>query len=242
MPLRDHFRPPLSTQRSWESFHAAWISSLADALNEILPPRYFAERQVHAGPRIEIDVATMEQSAVGPLPSRNGGTATRTAPAYSPPVPSMTTGAVFADDFEVKVIESGAGPTLVAAIELVSPGNKDRAEARRAFAAKCVTYLANGVSLIVVDVVTSRSGNVHNEIVSFLPRATDCRFGGDEELSAIAYRPVRRDDRPEIDIWTHALKLGLELPVLPLALDATECVPVELETTYKDALRRSRIT
>src|SRR5262245_12837205 len=199
MPLRDHFRPPLSTQRSWESFHAAWIASMADALNEILPPRYFAERQVHAGPRIEIDVATMEQSAVGPLPSRNGGTATRTAAAYAPPAPSMTAETEFADDFEVRVIESGAGPTLVAAIELVSPGNKDRPEARRAFAAKCVTYLANGVSLMVIDVVTSRSGNVHNEIVSFLQGASECQFGSEDALSAIAYRPVGRANRREFD-------------------------------------------
>jgi len=242
MPLRDHFRPPLSTLRSWESFHAAWIASLADALNEILPPRYFAERQVHAGPRIEIDVATLEEATLGPVPSRNGGTATRTAPAYAPPAPSMTTEAVFADDFEIRIIESGAGPTLVAAIELVSPGNKDRADARRTFAAKCATYLANGVSLIVVDVVTSRAGNLHNEIVSFLPRASDCRFGDDASLSAIAYRPIRRDGQPEIDIWTHALGLGQDLPILPLALDAVECVPVDLESTYADALRRSRMT
>ena len=42
------------------------------------------------------------------------------------------------------------GATLVAAIELVSPGNKDRPEARLAFAAKCVSYLTRGVGLIVV--------------------------------------------------------------------------------------------
>jgi hypothetical protein len=24
MPLLDHFRPPLSGSRHWESFHAAW--------------------------------------------------------------------------------------------------------------------------------------------------------------------------------------------------------------------------
>jgi len=37
MPLLDHFRPPLSRERHWEAFHAAWAGSIADALNRVLP-------------------------------------------------------------------------------------------------------------------------------------------------------------------------------------------------------------
>ena len=44
--------------------------------------------------------------------------------------------AVFPDEIEVLVIHRSGGPTLVGAIELVSPANKDRPETRRAFAAK----------------------------------------------------------------------------------------------------------
>jgi hypothetical protein len=40
MPLLDHFYPPLSRERPWESFHAAWDGSIADALNRLLPPDY----------------------------------------------------------------------------------------------------------------------------------------------------------------------------------------------------------
>ena len=47
MPLLDHFHPPLSLERHWESFHAAWAGSLADALNRRLPGGYFAEEQAH---------------------------------------------------------------------------------------------------------------------------------------------------------------------------------------------------
>ena len=59
MPLLDHFHPPLSLERHWESFHAAWSGSLADALNHILPECYFAEELTHAGTGVEIDVATL---------------------------------------------------------------------------------------------------------------------------------------------------------------------------------------
>ena len=31
MPLLDHFRPPLSERRPWESLHAAWAGALAAA-------------------------------------------------------------------------------------------------------------------------------------------------------------------------------------------------------------------
>jgi hypothetical protein len=80
MPLLDHFHPPLSQERHWESFHAAWIGSLADALNRTLPSGYFAEEQVHAGPGVEIDVATQEgRSALGGA-SPNGGARRRQLP------------------------------------------------------------------------------------------------------------------------------------------------------------------
>ncbi len=56
MPLLDHFHPPLSQRRHWESFHAAWATTIVDRLNDgILPPGYFAEEQIHPGARVEIE-------------------------------------------------------------------------------------------------------------------------------------------------------------------------------------------
>ena len=45
---------------------------------------------------------------------------------------------------EVRTLATDTGPKLVAAIELVSPGNKDRPAERRAFAIKCASHLAQG--------------------------------------------------------------------------------------------------
>src|SRR5262245_11673705 len=63
MPLLDHFHPPLHPTHRWESFHARWAVAIADALNETLPPRFFAETQVHLGSRIEADVVEFEHHA-----------------------------------------------------------------------------------------------------------------------------------------------------------------------------------
>ncbi len=242
MPLLDHFRPPLSLERRWESFHAAWIGSLADALNRDLPPGYFAEEQVHAGPGVEIDVATLERRPTPAGASLNGGgTATLTAPAWAPPAPAWSLPAVFADDFEVRVFSSRAGPALVAALELVSPGNKDRPEARRAFATKCASYLHQGVSLIVIDVVTELHANLHDEVMGLLAGGQAFCLPDEVDLYAVAYRPVRRDGRAEIDVWPAPLALAAALPTLPLALNAELSLPVDLEETYTDACRRRRL-
>jgi hypothetical protein len=242
MPLLDHFHPPLSLERRWESFHAAWSGSLADALNRTLPAGYFAEEQTHAGAGVEIDVATLERGE-GPAGTRPNGpaTATLSARAWSPPAPALTIPAVFADDFEVRVISTATGPRLVAAIELISPRNKDRPDARRGFAIKCASYLHQGISLIILDIVTERHANLHEEVMQLLPAGSPSPQLAGLFLYAVAYRPVRRESREEIDIWPEPLAVGSPLPGLPLALNAEAGLHVDLEETYMDACRRRRL-
>ena len=66
---------------------------------------------------------------------------------------------MFADDGD---------PRLTAAIELLSPRNKDRPQARQAFAVKCVGYLQQGSSVVVVDTVTTRRADLNAAILSLL--------------------------------------------------------------------------
>jgi hypothetical protein len=129
----------------------------------------------------------------------------------------------------------------VGAIELVSPGNKDRPEARHAFVAKCVAYLTRGIGLIVVDIVTNRLANLHNDLVSFLGRAEPFLLGPATPTYAVAYRPSRQPSGDQIEVWPRPLPLGEPLPVLPLGLRNAEVVPVDLEETYGEARERSRL-
>src|SRR5262245_50092776 len=241
MPLLDHFHPPLQGRRHWEAFHGRWAAAMADALNETLPEEYFAEFQVTLGTRVEVDVATFTDEG-GAGPARPDGAATAVqARAWAPPAPVVVVPAVFPDDFAVHVFSSAAGPTLVAAIELVSPGNKDRDEARRAFAVKCAAYLQKGVGLMVVDIVTSRHANLHDELAALLGHAEGFRFPAPTPLYATAYRPAHRQERNEIDLWREALALGQPLPTLPLAVRGLGCLPIDLEGTYMEARKRVRI-
>jgi Protein of unknown function (DUF4058) len=141
----------------------------------------------------------------------------------------------------VQVYATITGATLVGAIELISPGNKDRPEARRAFAAKCVSYLTRGVGLIVVDIVTNRLTNLHNEVIALLGQREPFLLAAAPTNYAVAYRPSRQTSGDQIEIWPRPLSLGQELPVLPLALRNAGVVPVDLEETYNEACERSRL-
>jgi hypothetical protein len=232
MPLHDHFRPPLSLRRHWHAFHNSWATYISSELNRQLPPGYFAEANVQFG--IEIDVAAMEESghAASPFPSPTGWTPP--APALSLPFTSVT------DIVEVAVFHNEGGPTLAGAVELVSPANKDRPAQRDAFVSKCAAYLQQGVGLVIVDVVTERRANLHEELLTRVGSRNGDPF--DAELYATAYRPVRRGDQTSLDVWQVALTLGHVLPTMPLWLRGSICLPLDLEATYERTRQEQRVT
>ena len=74
--------------------------------------------------------------------------------------------------------------TLVGAVELVSPSNKDRPASREALVSKCAGYIRSGVGLVVVDVVTDRPADLHRDLLqrvgsagSFCSRMRDTLLG-----------------------------------------------------------------
>jgi hypothetical protein len=240
MPLLDHFHPPLSTTRHWESFHAAWGTEIMRTLNrKVLPAGCFAEAQVHVGSRVEIDVATFEQDGTSTTAAQgSSGGVTLT---WAPPAAALVMPAVFPDEIEVQVFRMSGGATLVGAIELVSPRNKDRPEARRLFAAKCASYLQAGVGLVIVDIVTERQANLHNELIGLMQQAATFEMADGALLYAVAYRPSRQQSGDQIEVWPVLLAVGQALPTVPLALRGVATVPVDLEGTYTMTCQDSRL-
>jgi Protein of unknown function (DUF4058) len=242
MPLLDHFHPPLLGRRHWEGFYGGWAAAIAGNLNErLLPAEYFAEFQVKLGTRVEVNIATLTEGGEQETERANGAATAVQTLTWAPPAATAVMPAVFPDDFEVQVFSSMTGPTLVAAIELVSPANKDRDETRHAFAAKCAAYLQRGIGLIVIDVVTSRHANLHDELMALMGHGTTFAFGAPTLLYATAYRPMHRDERNEIDLWRAPLALGQPLPTLPLAVRGLASLPIDLESSYMEACTRGRI-
>ena len=117
----------------------------------------------------------------------NGGVATAV---WAPPEPTLVvaTDLPEIDEYEVRVYgHEGCGRRLVAAVEIVSPANKDRPETRRAFVAKCAALLLDRVSVTIVDLVTTRTPNLYGELMEF--------FGPAGSTSSLAGR-LRRPYMP----------------------------------------------
>jgi hypothetical protein len=236
MPLRDHFHGELARRRPWEGVHGLWIPALVRRLAPHLPPRFFAVPQVHLGVSVEPDVATFEEErSLGPSPGGNGGVATAV---WAPARPTRALGVEFPaqDAFELAVYDEDSGRRLVAVLEMVSPRNKDRPDARRDFAIKCASYLQQRVSVIIVDVVTDRHSDLYGELLSLLDLERGTPWPGQPPLYAVALRTTKVGDRWRMDTWEEPLALGQALPTMPLWLADNLTVPVELEASYEETL------
>jgi hypothetical protein len=121
---------------------------------------------------------------------------------------------------------------------LVSPANKDRPLHREAFVSKCVAYLQAGVGLVLVDVVTERTADLHRELLVRLGMGDP---GPGHALSGSAFRPVERDGTRALDVWREPIAVGHPLPTLPLWLRGGLCLPVELEATYQRTCIEQRV-
>jgi hypothetical protein len=203
-----------------------------------LPAEYFAMPLVTLGGGVQVDVGTFES---GEQPgSINRGVVTQT---WAPPQPPLSAAVDFVslDVYEVRVMQQMGGPQLRSAIELVSPGNKDRASHRRAFAVKCAAYLQQGVAVIIVDVVTERTANLHATVADILGLAHPLAWASPSQLYAVAYRPMQAHDTQHLDVWPEALAIGATLPTMPLWLHEALCLPLMLEKSYQATCAALRI-
>jgi hypothetical protein len=221
--------------------HAGWASAISRVLNRrLLPKRYRAVPLVTHSGRIEIDVATLRREDVPDTPGGGGGVATAVwAPAR--PTVDLAVDFVDLDSVEVQVFDEEGQRHLVAAIELVSPRNKDRPAAREAFVIKCASYLQNGVSVLVVDVVTDRTANLHRQLLELLLLSAQTNGREFPSLYAVAYRTFTSSGKGQLQAWEETLAVGRPLPVLPLWIDLDKVVPIDLQATYQETCEDLRI-
>lgn len=237
MPLMDHFRQPTKRECPWRSFQVMWGASLVGFLNSTLPrDRFVAQVNYRLGMQVEADVAELESIPTAEGGNGPGGVATLP---YAPPAVSVTMPAHFPDEVVISVKDRDDDYRVVAVVELVSPANKKEVGERRGFCAKCATYLQRGIGLVVLDVVTERGANLHDEMVRLLDLGEQYLYPANAPISVSSYRPTHRSEQNLIDVWMQPLTVGRPLPVVPLSLGRAGVIPLDLEATYADALQRS---
>jgi len=200
MPLHDW------TDRSgWEGLHIFWMTEIARALRNSLPPGYRAvigSSPLVVESDVEVAIAALEE------------------------------------DSTVLIEREGR---LAAAIELISPRNKNRPAAREQYAARYLNYLRGGVHLLLVD--------VHRRSLEFgfgqlIAEGLGETLPAPAAPSALSYRvgAAAAQGGRMLGVWQHALVIGEPLPPMPLPLNVDESVMVDLETTYSHAATDSYIT
>ena len=145
------------------------------------------------------------------------------------------------DEYEVRVYDAARGRRLVAAVEIVSPSNKDRPESRRGFVAKCEALLHQGVSVSIVDLVTSRRFNLYTELLALVGQTNASMGDEPPAIYAAACRWTERGSKRILETWSHVLTIGQPLPTLPLWLAVNFSIPLDLEATYEETCRVLRI-
>jgi len=215
---------------------------IVQKLIEVLPEPYFAAPGVHLGTLYEVDIGTYHE----PAPESNGGDAGEGGvgvATYAPPKPTLTLEPQLPnqDVYEVRIYDSRRNRRLVAAIEIVSPSNKDRPETRGTFVSKVAALLKHDICVSIVDVVTTSDFNLYAELMNFLDSADPALGEEPPPIYAVTVR-MRYDGRRRLmDNWYHPLAIGQALPTLPIWLKETWAISLNLEATYDETCRALRI-
>lgn len=239
MPLRDHFHPPVSLRWSWQEIHAQWPAMIVLRLFQELPAGFEAGPRVQLGVGFEADVGThrIESPVVPPLVSVNGGGGTMVE---APPEPSVAVDIdrPTEDEFEVRIYDAVRERRLVAVLEIVSPANKDRPESRRSFVQKCLALLHQGVSVSIVDLVTTRDANLYLDLLHEVGRDDPAMESGQPTLYAATCRTWDLSgSKSHLRTWAFPLVVGQALPRLPVWLSDERLFWLDLEAGYEDTCR-----
>jgi len=218
--------------------------AMVQQLAPLLPDEFTAEPRVHLGSYFEIDVCAYEDDEPrkpwrsSPEESAGVATATRVTPE-----PTFIADAELAGqyEYEVLVYDQSRGRHLVAAVEIVSPANKDRPENRRAFVTKCAALLQQGVCVSMVDLVTTRSFNLYTDLLNLVNQSDPAFTPKPPPVYAVTCRYRGIGGIPKLETWAYPLAVGQPLPALPIWLSDDFNVLLELEASYEETCRVLRI-
>ncbi len=232
MPL--HHWP--NSQVPWRSFHNHWIVRLVEYLNADVLPSGFQARPTELIVGIEPDLLLLQiddqTEAASQLPSQPSlGEATTTA-ILPPPAELPILGIYSAYDTN----------RLVAVIELVSPGNKDRPEAVQSFVEKVFFLLQEGIHVMVIDIIRLPRQTMRRPILQRLGLSTDEIANHQVWISSYCSLPDH-EPQPHLKVreWAYTVDVNEPLPTPPLFLRTDQqWVVMDLESTYQATLHAGR--
>lgn len=231
MPVHDWTRVNAGT---FHDFYNSWIVELKRVLNQgLLPQGYYAQSEQDAWD-VSPDVLALQAAddVVGP-PFSSGGVL---AVADSPPQVSIVAIADENDSYALRrrtlVIRHESGDEIIALLEVLSPGNNNRAAKLDRFLDKAVSALQSGYHLLVIDLLPEGRFDpqgIHGAIwAQFDSRPYVAPLGKPLTLAAYTASTPHR-------AYVEPIAVGDVLPKMPLFLKSDWYVSVPLEATYMTA-------
>jgi hypothetical protein len=226
MPVHDWTR---LEPGDFHHFHHCWISAIADSLNlGLLPSDYMALAEAVTGQPTP-DVVAWQK---GTSEDDSGGLAVAAAPPTARVIAKFEN-INYAKRADRIAIRHGRG-TVVAIIEIVSPGNKDSRNSIRSIVEKAADILNQGVNLLVVDLFPPTPRDPQG-----IHKAIWDEFG-DEPFEGLPGKPLIVASYIGGDLpvaYVESIGVGDALPSLPIFLSDTRYIPAPLEETYQQAWR-----
>lgn len=220
---------------TYHTFHTSWITELLRCLNSgLLPDGFYAMSEQVAG-ETGPDILTLHATGPASAPasaSPRGATAVAEAPPRVSFTASLSEEEIYTRKRRSLVIRHVSGDRVVAYLEILSPGNKTSRAAVDHFLDKAVSVLNQGCHLLVIDLFppgTFDPAGIHGAIWSQFA-SSDWQPPPDRPLTLAAYTGGLLPRA-----YVEPIRVGLELPEMPLFLDEDDYVNVPLEPTYQSA-------
>jgi len=234
MPLHDWTKVEAGI---FHDFHSSWIIHLKESLNEgLLPAGYYALAEQHVRGRIP-DVLTLQvpDRTMAPAPMhRDRGLALADAPPRVSRKLVADSAALYQPRRRTLTVRHMSDHHIVALLEIVSPGNKDRASAVAAFVDKVDSAIEWDIHVLVADLFPPGKHDprgIHGAIWEHYG-ALEYVVPPDHPLTLVSYRSDN-----VVEAYVEHLAVGDPLIDMPLFLDSDFYVNVPLESTYQTAYR-----
>jgi hypothetical protein len=234
MPVHDWTKVEAGT---YHAFHTAWITHLKEGMNNgLLPSAYYALSEQHLGRRSSDFLAphVSDFPASSPASSREGAVLVDEVPPRVRRKLIAEPRAAYRGLRRTLTIRSVEGHRIVALVEILSPGNKDRAASIDEFVGKVDSALRAGIHVLIVDLFGPSPFDlqgIHGAVWA-LYDSDAYQFPQAEPLTLVSYEAGLT---PEA--YVEHLALGQPLPEMPLFLDVGAYINVPLEPTYNEAFR-----
>lgn len=227
MPSQFPGMDPYLEGPEWESFHAAFIVDLGDAISPLVEPKYVAraQRRVYVERPFDEDGVLIADAAVIDSPNEVGRVRAGPSLAVASIAPLEALIAMPEERIEPYLtIRETATQQVITVIELLSPSNKRSSDGRHEYLEKRLDVLQSRTNLVELDLLR---GGHRLPMKTRLPR---------RDYYAIISRAGRRP-RAEVYAWT----VRERLPAIPIPLRRDEPdVIVELQSLFDERYDRGR--